>query len=141
MQKKDEPLFKQFETTTGKNILMLKLQVTMQAPMWAVIDTITDYERRQKWDKNLFDFKVLYETPCKCYRRIYYAFHSPKFVADRDFYLEEHMRRDYPRPGMCTVFIRSLPPNPDEMPEQGRRIRAKAIIVGFIFTARFDEQL
>ena len=27
------------------------------------------------------------------------------------------------------------------MPEQGRRIRAKAIIVGFIFTARFDEQL
>ena len=114
----------------------------MQAPMRAVIETITDYERRQKWDKNLFDFKVLYETPCKCYRRIYYAFHSPKFVADRDFYLEQHMRREYPKPGMCTVFIRSLPENPDEMPEQGRRIRAKALpFVGFIFTARFDEEL
>ena len=46
VKKKDEPNFKQFETTTGKNILMLKLQVTMQAPMRAVIETITDYERR-----------------------------------------------------------------------------------------------
>ena len=90
---KNEPLFKQWGTTLSGNVLVLKMKVTMRASTWAVIETILDYERRQKWDKNLFDFRVLYETPCKCYRRIYYAFHSPKFVADRDFYLEEHMRR------------------------------------------------
>ena len=52
----------------------------------------------------MYDFRVLYETPCKRYRRIYYAFRSPPTVADRDFYLEEHMRRDFPEPGIpCRV--------------------------------------
>ena len=89
----------------------------------------------------MYDFRVLYETPCKRYRRIYYAFRSPPTVADRDFYLEEHMRRDFPEPGMFTLFVQSLPPNEEEMPETVKRVRAKLIIIGFVFKARFDSKL
>ena len=89
----------------------------------------------------MYDFRVLYATPCKRYRRIYYAFRSPPTVADRDFYLEEHMRRDFPEPGMFTLFVQSLPPNEEEMPETAKRVRAKLIIIGFVFKARFDRKL
>ena len=89
----------------------------------------------------MYDFRVLYETPCKRYRRIYYAFRSPPTVADRDFYLEEHMRRDFPEPGMFTLFVQSLPPNEEEMPETVKRVRAKLIIIGFVFKARYDSKL
>ena len=89
----------------------------MRASIRAVIETTIDYDRRTRWDTNMYDFRVLYETPCKRYRRIYYAFRSPPTVADRDFYLEEHIRRDFPEPGMFTLFVQSLPPNEEEMPE------------------------
>lgn len=108
--------------------------------MQAVLDTTTDYRRRTDWDKNLYDFQVLYQTPCQRYRRIYYAFKSPPTVADRDFYLEEHFRSDYPEPGMSTLFVQSLP-HSDEKPEQPKRVRGNLVIIGFIFKPRFDEEL
>jgi len=84
----------------------------MRAPLKAVIDTTVDYERRTRWDTNLYDFRVLETTPCGRHRRIYYAFKSPPTVADRDFHLCEHFRKDYPEPGMCTLFVKSLPHDP-----------------------------
>ena len=45
---------------------------------------------------------------------------------------------DYPEPGMCTIFVKSLS-NPEEMPEQPKRVRANLIIIGFVFKKAFDE--
>ena len=89
----------------------------MRASLQSVLDTTVDYDRRTQWDTNLYDFRVLYQTACKRYRRIYYAFKSPPTVADRDFYLCEHFRADFPEPGMSTLFVESLPANDSEMPE------------------------
>ena len=88
---------------------MQKMRVRMKASIDAVIDTTLDYERRQKWDPNLYDFRVLYSTPDREYRRIYYAFKSPPTVADRDFHLKEYYRKDWPEIGMHTLFVESLP--------------------------------
>ena len=62
-------------------------------------------------------------------------------MADRDFYLCEHFRQDYPELGMSTLFVESLPANASEMPEQPKRIRANLIIIGFVFKGRFDAAL
>ena len=89
----------------------------------------------------MYDFRVLHSTPCGRYRRIYYAFRSPPTVADRDFYLCEHFKKDFPEPGMYTLSVKSLPENPAEMPEQGRRVRGNLIIIGFVFCPRYDAEL
>lgn len=116
-QKYDETLFKMWATQPpGQTVHMMKMRVTMRAPLQAVIDTTQDYDRRIEWDTNLYDFRVLSSTPCGSYRQIYYAFKSPPTVADRDFYLCEHFRRNFPEPGMCTLFVKSLPANDEQMP-------------------------
>jgi len=120
---------------------MMKMKVTLRASIQAVIETTLDYDRRTTWDANLYDFRVLERTPCGRYRRIYYAFKSPPPVGDRDFYLCEHFRKDFPERGMYTLFVKSLPPNNIQMPEQPRRVRANLIIIGFVFKPRFDSAL
>ena len=42
---------------------------------------------------------------------------------------------------MCTLFVKSLPANYEEMPQQPKRVRANLIIIGFVFKARFDAEL
>ena len=89
----------------------------------------------------MYDFRVLYSSACQKYRRIYYAFKSPPTVADRDFHLKEYYRKDWPRPGMHSLFVQSLPSGLPEMPEQRKKVRANLIIIGFIYEARFDAEL
>ena len=120
---------------------MFKMKVTMRASIQAVIDTTTDFDRRMKWDNKLYDVRVIYESSCKCYRRMYFAFRAPPAVADRDFYLEQHVKHNFPKPGMFSLFAKSLPANYDESPENPKRVRGNLIIVGFIFKPRFDEDL
>ena len=83
----------------------------MRASLQSVLDTTVDYERRSRWDTNLQEPRELFATPCKRYRRIYYSFKSPPTVADRDFYIKEHLRYDYPNKGMATLYVESLAPN------------------------------
>ena len=118
--------------------MMQKMRVVIRASFRAVLDTTLDYDRRTRWDTNLYDFRVLYKSPDKSRRRIYYAFKSPPSVTDRDFYLNEHYRSDFPEPGMFTLFVESLPPNDAEMPEQPKRVRGNLIIIGFVFKPYFD---
>jgi len=113
----------------------------MRASLSSVLDTTVDYDRRTQWDPNLYDFRVLEQTPCKRYRRIYYAFRSPPTVADRDFHLCEHFRKDYPEPGMYTLYVKSLPIDDERFPEIPKKIRANLIVIGFVFKARFDTEL
>ena len=118
--------------------MMQKIRVVIRASMRAAHDTTRDYERRTRWDTSFYDFRVLYQSQDKSYRRIYYAFKSPSAVSDRDFYLDEHYRRDFPEPGMYTTFIESLPPNEVEMPEQRNHVRAKFLLTGFVLKPYFD---
>ena len=80
-----------------------------QASLSSVVDTILDYERRQKWDPNMQGFRVLHSTPCLSYRRLYYYFKAWTPVTDRDFHLKEYYRKDWPREGMHALFVQSLP--------------------------------
>ena len=138
----NDRLFKLWKASIpGHQVHMQKMRVTLRASLQSVIDTALDYTRRTKWDTNLFDFRVLYQTECQRYRRIYYAFKSPPTVSDRDFYLQEHYRRDYPEPGMCTLFVQTLAPNNDELPPQNKRVRGNIEIIGFVFKPRFDYEL
>ena len=48
------------------------------------------------------------------------------------------MRKDYPEPGMVSFHISSLPDDPTIHPLKPKCIRAKMIIVGFMFIPKID---
>ena len=117
----------------------MKIRVSLKASVDAVIDTATDFERRMKWDKDIYDYRMIYNTADMSVFRLYYSFKSPPTVSDRDFYLNHLYRRNYPEPGTSVLYAHSLP-NSDECPIVPRRVRANMNILGFIFKEKIDEQ-
>ena len=71
--------------------------------------------------------------------RYAYSFHSPFPCSDRDFYLEQIIKRDYPSPGQISLYVRSIP-DAEEYPVSSSKVRATMIILGMVFTPRFDEK-
>lgn len=66
--------------------------------------------------------------------RVSYTFRSPvSGFADRDFYLQQLIRWDYPTPGAVSMHVSSLEPS-DECPINPKKVRAKVYIIGFIMT-------
>jgi hypothetical protein len=62
---------------------------------------------------------------------MYYCFKSPYGVSDRDFYLQQHLREDFPEPGMTTIYVNSIPQN-EEKPLDKKRVRATIHKIGYI---------
>ena len=57
----NDKFFKLWRTTPpGHTVHMQKMRVTMRASLQSVLDTTVDYERRTRWDTNLYDFRVLH---------------------------------------------------------------------------------
>ena len=103
-----------------------------------MIENAVDFEIRKNWDTVLYDFRTFYMSKDYSYSRVSYAFKSPFPVADRDFYIEQLCRKDYPEPGMCTIHVQSLPANEVEMPAMPKRIRGTIQIIGFILKPVVD---
>ena len=63
----------------------------------------------------------------------------PLITSDRDFYIIQLIRKDFPEKGDISIFSKSLPPHP-EYPVQSGRVRALMHIVGFVYRPTTDEK-
>ena len=97
-------------------MVQFKVFTSVKAPIDICLECATNFEVRKKWDDVLYDFRVFEQTDDYSYLRYAYSIHAPFPLYDRDFYLEQLIRRDYPEPGMITMHIKSLPPNDIEYP-------------------------
>jgi len=60
-------------------------------------------------------------APDRSHGRVSYCFRSPVAgMSDRDFYLQQLIKYDYPTPGAVSMHVSSLPPN-DECPVNPNR--------------------
>lgn len=67
-----------------------------------------------------------------------YTFKSPvSGIADRDFYLLQLIRWDYPTKGAVTMHVSTLEPS-DECPVNPKKVRAMVYLIGFIMTPVID---
>ena len=71
--------------------------------------------------------------------RLSYRFLSPAslITSDRDFYVMQLIKRDYPMKGDVSIYTKSLPDHP-ECPVT-RAVRAKIFITSFILRPKIDE--
>lgn len=95
------------------------------------MDNNMDFSVRGKWDTQLYDFETFDMALDKSCGRVYYAFKSPFGVSDRDFYLQQVLRTDFPEPGQVSLHVASLPPCP-EKPNIPGRVRATIHVVAYI---------
>jgi len=73
-------------------------------------------------------------APDYSYGRVYYNFKSPikGIISDRDFYLIQAVRRDWPMKGDISIVTKSLPGH-HECPIKRDKVRAKTHIVAFVY--------
>ena len=109
----------------------------MRAPIETCVECATNFEVRKTWDNVLYDFKVFEQAKDYSYIRMSYSIHAPFPVTDRDFYLEQLIRRDYPSKGQITMHVRSLP-DCKEYPPLPNKVRGSFIVMGMILTPRDD---
>ena len=98
-----------------------------------------NFEERAKWDVKINEFKEYSMTPDKSAGRVYYKFISPVkgIVADRDFYIQQLTRRNFPRQGDIAIMNKSLPLHP-ECPLVPGKVRARMVQVGFVYRPFID---
>ena len=100
-----------------------------------------DFEFRKQWDTAIEDFKIFYQSPDGLTEtRCAYNFKSPAslITSDRDFYIIQFVRKDFPLPGDWSIFTKSLPTH-SECPVLPGRVRAIMHIAGFIYRPKIDE--
>ena len=137
----DEPGFKQWWTYKDGGDLMMKARTTMKAPCNELIETMINTEERKKWDIQMSDIITFFTSEDGTFRRLTYNFMStvPLIASDRDFYVAQMVRRDFPEPGDVSIFQRSLPEHP-EYPPQPKKVRAHMNIVGNVYRPKKDEE-
>lgn len=97
-------------------MVLIKANTVVRAPVSSLVDCSIDFEARASWDKTLYDFKTFSMSADRTVGRVSYTFKSPVAgFADRDFYLQQLIRWDYPTPGAVTMHVSSLEPS-DELP-------------------------
>lgn len=120
----------------GSDNIFLKLSTNVKASLYSVIENVLNFTYRAKWDTVLFDFETFESTKTVTnedwsYTRLYYCFKSPYGVSDRDFYLQQHVRQDFPEPGMTSIYVNSIPAS-EEKPVNKKRVRATIHKIGYI---------
>ena len=75
---------------------MLKLRLRVHAPAADLVDNLINFDVRGKWDNQMYGFELFEMREDWSYGRVYYGFKSPFGVSDRDFYLQQIVRKDFP---------------------------------------------
>ena len=92
--------------------------------MQVLIDLGCNFDLRKQWEEVLTDLRVFNKKPHWSYARMAYTFISPWPASDRDFYLEQYIRKDYPRKGLTSMVANTLPYN-EEYPLKKGTVRGK----------------
>ena len=94
---------------------MMKVRSVLKAPVHSMLECSVNFEVRVQWDIKITDFKTYAMAPDYSSGRVGYNFISPMkaFVADRDFYIQQYVRRNWPNPGDIAIMDKSLPLHPE----------------------------
>ena len=95
----DEEGFKQWWCYVEDSpVIMMKTRSIQRAPAAALVHCAQDFEIRRQWDSAFADMKIFYRTPDELKARMTFTFKSPAplITSDRDFYIQELTRRDWP---------------------------------------------
>ena len=121
----DEPNFNQKRCMPPDSaVVMNRIYTSIKVPTEVALQCGCNFNHRKEWDNVLFDMRTFEQTEDFSYARIAYTFGSPWPANDRDFYLRQLIRRDFPEPGSISVYTESLPDS-DEYPIQKKRVRGK----------------
>ena len=91
-----------------------------------------DLKTRESWDKQLANMTSYFQETRKAkdgsdyiYRRLSFTYLSPAslIVSDRDFYVQELIRYDFPVKGAVCLYMRNIPET-DEYPLDPYKVRA-----------------
>jgi hypothetical protein len=97
-------------------------------------------ENREAWDKQMNDWREFFRSPDYSYMRLGFNFKSPApLIADRDFYLLQMARRDWPQKGDFALVQKSLPPSSECANIKGR-VRATAHFIAQIWRPTVDQK-
>lgn len=113
---------------------MFKCRERFNTDVDSIVKVVIDPKVREQWDTKIVDWKLYFSTPDHSYSRLSFNFISPAkpFVDDRDFYLLQLVRRDFPEKGDVTLFQKSLPPH-EECPNVRGRVRADMCINSLVY--------
>ena len=120
---------------------MMKCRSVLKAPVEAMFQVSINFEARAKWDVKIDGFKEFAMTPGYEAGRVAYNFKSPVkgVVSDRDFYIQQLTRRNFPRQGDICIMNKSLPFHP-ECPLIPGKVRATMVTVGFVYRPFVDDK-
>jgi hypothetical protein len=138
-QQIDDRDFKQSRCMpSNSEVVLFKCLTHFKAPVEALWNVIVLPEVRERWDKQIVDWKLHFMTPDFSYGRIGFNFKSPLkgVVDDRDFYLQQIVRKNFPSKGDFAIIQKSLPGHA-ESPHVRGRVRAHAHIISLLF--RMDQ--
>jgi hypothetical protein len=105
-------------------------------------------EVRTSWDVQLQQYTVHFSEDKKLadgadyfYRRLSFTFPSPApiLVSDRELYLVEMVRKDWPVPGAICYYAESLPDDAEEYPLQDGKVRAKFFLMTILYPKEVKE--
>ena len=137
----DEPNFKQWWCYVENcPVIWLKCRTVLKCPAELLRVVGQDLSIRETWDLQCKDFKKFFKTPDGSKCRFTFTFKSPAplMVSDREFYIQELTRKDWPQPGDIAMIAKSLPEH-KELPIDGSKVRANMVISGFIYRPKIDE--
>ena len=134
----DDPDFKQSRVIPeGSIVEMMKFFIRIPASAEACIDTILDFDRRMKWDKDIIDARTFDVEEGHRTFRLYHGNKCPATVSDRDFYLYNCLRRNWPEQGTHTMYGCSIPPD-EKAPLHKKRVRAFQHIISCVWKEAVD---
>lgn len=101
---------------------------------------------RAKWDPLFKELKKFHSSECanETLNRFTFTYESPVPLigADREFYINEVIRRDWPQKGDISIFAKSLPEH-EELPIDKSnmfRVRATLVYSGLLMRPLIDEK-
>jgi hypothetical protein len=105
-------------------VIKLKAEMLIKVPLEVLILLGCDFDKRKEWEDVLTDLRVFSKAADLSYTRLAYTFGSPWPASDRDFYLEQLIRKDFPKQGLTSIMSITLP-MADEYPAKKGTVRAK----------------
>lgn len=116
---------------------MMQVRTTIRVPLDVALKCGCDFTVRPKWDNVLYELISYEKTADLSYLRCSYCFKAPVMISDREFYLEQVIRKDYPEPGLTCMIADSLPINDTEFPMKKGRVRGD-INIAIVFKPIMD---
>lgn len=87
---------------------MFRARGNIRTPIDVIPKVIANMNIRKHWESQLYDMEAFDETADLSYCKTFYVYRSPMGVAHREFLLVQKAWKDFPEPGMWSLFMKTI---------------------------------